>query len=37
MEREGMDHDKWYSLDGRRVEQPAKGVYVTNGKKVVVK
>ena len=37
MEREGMGHDKWYSLDGRRVEQPTKGVYITNGKKVVVK
>lgn len=27
----------YYSLDGRRVEQPTKGVYILNGRKVVVK
>ena len=28
---------EWYSLDGRRVAQPTKGIYVKNGRKVVVK
>lgn len=34
-----MDNKAWYSLDGRRiVGQPAqKGIYIKNGKKVVVK
>ena len=27
----------WYSLDGRRVQTPTKGVYVKNGRKVVIK
>ena len=26
----------WYTLDGKRVERPTKGVYIQNGKKVVV-
>ena len=30
-------NDVWYSLQGIRVAQPVKGVYVRNGKKVVVK
>ena len=29
--------DVWYDLNGRRVLQPTKGVYVRNGKKVVIK
>ncbi|MBO5583033.1 MAG: hypothetical protein J5942_00895 [Prevotella sp.] len=28
---------EWYDLSGRRVGQPAKGIYVKNGKKVVIK
>ena len=32
-----LDNDAWYSLDGRRVANPAKGVYVKNGRKVVIK
>ena len=27
----------WYDLSGRRVENPVKGVYIHNGKKIVVK
>ena len=28
----------WYTLDGRRVKQPAaKGIYISNGRKVVVR
>lgn len=30
-------HDVWYNLQGVRVSQPVKGVYVSNGKKIVVK
>ena len=30
-------NDKVYDLQGRRVTQPAKGLYVAGGKKVVVK
>jgi hypothetical protein len=30
--------NEWYSLDGRRIEQPKKGgLYIVNGKKVVIK
>ena len=29
--------DIWYSLDGRRVEKPTKGIYVNKGKKVIIK
>jgi len=29
--------DNYYDLQGRRVAQPAKGLYINNGKKVVVK
>ena len=34
-----FDKDAWYSLDGRRFEgkPSAKGIYVNNGKKIVVK
>lgn len=28
---------EWYDLSGRRVAKPAKGIYVKNGKKVIVK
>ena len=27
----------WYNLNGQRVAQPAKGLYIVNGKKVVIK
>lgn len=29
--------DVWYNLNGQRVEKPAKGLYIKNGKKVLVK
>jgi hypothetical protein len=34
-----FDKDAWYSLDGRRIEgkPTVKGIYVNNGKKIVVK
>ena len=28
---------QWYDLQGRRVMQPQKGIYIVNGKKVVLK
>jgi hypothetical protein len=30
-------NDAWYTIQGVRVAQPAKGVYIHNGKKVVIK
>lgn len=32
-----LDNDDWYSLDGRRIQNPTKGVYIKNGRKVVIK
>ena len=40
MESEGESEsaDQWYSLDGRRIDKPLqKGIYVKEGKKVVMK
>lgn len=34
---EGLTVSGYYDLQGRRVAQPAKGIYIVNGKKVVVK
>ena len=33
----GIERGDIYDLNGRKVQQPAKGVYVINGKKVIVK
>jgi hypothetical protein len=30
-------HNEMYDLQGRRVAQPSKGLYIVNGKKVVIK
>ncbi len=30
-------NDAWYTLSGQRVAQPSKGIYIHNGRKVVVK
>lgn len=35
--RADMNDDAIYDLQGRRVEHPAKGIYIKNGKKVVIK
>ena len=32
-----LQSDDWYDLNGRRVEKPARGLYIKNGRKVVVK
>ena len=37
IENDRQANDNWYLLDGRRIEQPMKGVYVTKGRKVVMK
>ena len=35
--RETITNNQYYTLDGRRVENPTKGLYIVNGKKVVIK
>ena len=35
--RESAASDTWYDLQGRPVTQPGKGVYIRNGKKIIVK
>jgi hypothetical protein len=34
-----IDNDDWYSLDGRKLDgkPTARGIYINNGKKVVIK
>ena len=31
------DHMVYYDLQGRRVSNPSKGIYITNGKKIIIK
>lgn len=31
------ENSEWYDLSGRRVSQPTRGLYIVNGKKVVIK
>ena len=35
--RETITNNQYYTLDGRRVENPSNGIYIVNGKKVVIK
>ena len=35
--REPMANDIWYNLQGQRVDKPGKGLYIRNGKKVLIK
>ena len=37
MNRETITYNQYYTLDGRLVENPSAGVYIVNGKKVVIK
>ena len=37
IENSQLTNGNWYDLSGRRVAQPTKGIYIVNGKKVVVK
>ena len=32
-----VNNNEWYNLNGQRVEKPGKGLYIHNGKKVVMK
>ena len=32
-----VDNETFYDMQGRRVAQPAKGLYIVNGRKVIVK
>jgi hypothetical protein len=34
---EAVTNNQYYTLDGRRVAQPTKGLYIVNGKKVIIK
>ena len=34
---EGLKSDQWYDLNGRRVLRPSKGLYINNGRKVMMK
>ncbi len=36
-ERQTTDNGRWYTLDGRCVEHPTKGIYIFNGRKVAIK
>ena len=31
------ENDVYYNLQGQRVDKPSKGIYIKNGKKVMVK
>ena len=35
--RETINDNQYYTLDGRRVAEPTKGLYILNGRKVIVK
>ena len=35
--RETITNNQYYTLDGRRVENPTNGIYIINGRKVVIK
>ena len=35
--RETITNNRYYDLQGRKVAQPKKGLYIVNGKKVVIK
>ena len=37
LKRSSVEEGKWYNLNGQRVKSPVKGVYVKDGKKVLVK
>jgi hypothetical protein len=37
MNSEEVNSDKMYDLQGRRVAQPVKGLYIVGGKKVIIK
>ena len=37
VEHTPMEDNRYYTLDGRRVEHPTYGIYIYNGRKVVIK
>lgn len=37
VQRETVSDDRYYNLNGQRVENPTKGLYIKNGKKVMIK
>jgi hypothetical protein len=34
---ESSEHDVWFNLQGQRVAKPGKGLYIRNGKKVIIR
>jgi hypothetical protein len=37
MKDAAVDRGEWYNLNGQRVERPNKGLYIKDGKKVLIK
>ena len=35
--REPLTNNQWFNLQGQRVENPGKGLYIKNGKKVIIR
>ena len=35
--RETITNNRYYDLQGRRLARPVKGIYIVNGRKVVIK
>jgi hypothetical protein len=35
--RETINNNRYFNLSGQRVAQPTKGLYIVNGKKVIIK
>ena len=36
-EDNNLNNDRMFDLQGRRIAEPTKGVYIVNGKKVIIK
>ena len=36
-QNDNQNENRYYDLQGRRVAQPTKGIYILNGRKVVIK
>ena len=37
VQSEGAKNGKWHDLQGRQILQPGKGIYIRDGKKIVIK
>lgn len=34
---ETMENDAWYTINGTKIDNPTKGIYIKNGKKYIIK